>query len=284
MATTKPTLACFGATGGCTAAALTQALKEGHRATALARTPSKLETILRRNGVQDDAMANLSIIQGDVNNRDAVAQTLRSAASPNHLADFIISGIGGSPKLQMSLIKPVTLDNPNICTQAAEAILESLRHLSENAQPTVNSTSTGGKPVFVGISTTGISTRKRDVPIAFLPLYRWLLAVPHDDKAEMERLVSEAPSVAMSSATPLLQDFVVVRASLLTDGPPKGVDVIRAGWEYAANSSSRAHVQATSPGPAVGYTISRSDVGLWIMENLVKGTGEWNGRLVTITT
>lgn len=50
--------------------------------------------------------------------------------------------------------------------------------------------------------------------------------------------------------------FVIVRPSLLTNGKALGGTKIRVGTEER---------------PAVGYTISREDVGRWVFENLVRG-------------
>ena len=62
---------------------------------------------------------------------------------------------------------------------------------------------------------------------------------------------------------------VIVRPSLLTNGKARGGKKIRVGTEEK---------------PAVGYTISREDVGLWVFENLLKGDGEtYVGQKVTIT-
>ena len=56
--------------------------------------------------------------------------------------------------------------------------------------------------------------------------------------------------------------FVIVRPSLLTNGKARGRRKIRVGTEAE---------------PAVGYTISREDVGLWMFEHLVKGIGNGIG-------
>jgi hypothetical protein len=108
------------------------------------------------------------------------------------------------------------------------------------------------------------------------PLYRLLLAEPHRDKRAMEVAVVEA---ALAADSPLA-GFVVVRPSFLLDGKGKGVDKVRVGWERHAADEREA-----GPGPAVGYTISRADVGGWIFEELVKANAaEWDGRCVSLTT
>ena len=64
--------------------------------------------------------------------------------------------------------------------------------------------------------------------------------------------------------------FVIVRPSALTNGKAaQGNEKVRVGTEEK---------------PAVGYLISREEVGLWIFEELVKGDGGgYVGQKVTIT-
>lgn len=53
-------------------------------------------------------------------------------------------------------------------------------------------------------------------------------------------------------------------------GEGAGLEKVRVGMEKA---------------PAIGYTISRAQVGEWIFEEIVKGGGgKWVGEKVTITT
>lgn len=69
----------------------------------------------------------------------------------------------------------------------------------------------------------------------------------------------------------VIDNFVITRASLLTNGPALGKDTIRAGTEKK---------------PAVGYTISRDDVGGWIFERYIDSGEErakWLGEKAIIT-
>ena len=79
------------------------------------------------------------------------------------------------------------------------------------------------------------------------------------DKRAMEALVRKSG-----------EENLVVRASLLTDGEARGIVGVRQGSEE---------------GPAVGYYISRKDVGEWIWERVLKRgtTGEFDGQAVTVT-
>lgn len=139
-----------------------------------------------------------------------------------------------------------------ICQAAAGSILAALEELR---LPTA--------PHLSVISTTGIAKGPRDVPIAFLFMYHILLATPHADKRVMEELVSG------KTGDGLIDGYTVVRPSLLTSGKSRGMQKIRVGSEDE---------------PAVGYTISRDDVGLWIYEELIKGDcHRWNGTKPTIS-
>ena len=124
------------------------------------------------------------------------------------------------------------------------------------------------KPLLIAISTTGL-TAKRDVPLAMMPLYHWMLATPHEDKKIMEKLIEEA------KAEGSIGDFVIVRASLLTNGKREGLAKTRVGWEGG---------EADGKGPAVGYTISREDVGGFIFDEVVNNqTPKFHGKKLTVT-
>lgn len=143
-----------------------------------------------------------------------------------------------------------------ICTIASSTILSALALL----QPST-------KPLILVLSTTGISTGPRDVPLAFYPLYKMLLANPHKDKFAMENTLTDAIAGSTES---WIRGVVIVRASLLTNGPALGKANVRAGSEK---------------NPAVGYTISREDVGQWVFENVIQDElrDRWAGEKVTLT-
>ena len=188
-----------------------------------------------------------------------------------HDVAYIISGLGAAPKFQLSITRPVAMDQPTICGDAAHAILAALTELLAEGKITV-------KPVIVVISTTGLSKKQNDVPRLLGPLYYWLLVVPHIDKSEMERVIAER-SVASDSP---ISGFAIVRASLLTDGEAKGAEMVRAGWER--HPSAETATDDKGPGPAIGYTISRADVGGWVFrEILEREDKEWLGKCATIT-
>ncbi|OAQ27227.1 hypothetical protein K457DRAFT_21446 [Linnemannia elongata AG-77] len=104
---------------------------------------------------QDVIDAQLTIFKGDIADIHAIKDTLSNHDAGTNgtvtLASQIISGIGGTPQMQMSLRRPVTIDNPEIC----------------------------------------VSDVKEDVLFAFRILYHVVLTDPHKDKKGMKRLVTE---------------------------------------------------------------------------------------------
>ncbi|EER39420.1 conserved hypothetical protein [Histoplasma capsulatum var. duboisii H88] len=253
-------IAFFGSTGGCANACLTYALKNGYKASALARTPSKLQTQLLSQGLDQATIDNnLTIIQGDATDVEVIKRTLSPEKNNGKMVSLIISGLGGPPKMTASL-QPITFENPNICENSTNAILSAIEVL----QP---STATEKeKPILVAISTTGISSGPRDVPYLLYPLWHFL-EVPHKDKKKMEHAIFDSPSKR------LLRGAIVVRPTLLvgdhsiTSG--KGWKTLNVGTEKK---------------PALGHSIQRADVGEWIFEEMVKAGGEkWLNEKVTLS-
>jgi hypothetical protein len=198
----------------------------------------------------------LRIVEGDVKSVEAVRQVLYQ---DGQLVEQIVSGIGGAPVLQWNLLKPVTLNDPTICQDAGATILKALNEIHSDK-----------KPCLFNVSTTGIPPAgcPRDVPLLLYPLYHWLLAVPHADKKLLEQDLSEHMNLPESQRA--LRGFINIRPSLLVDGEGSGIASIREGSDQS---------------PAVGYTISRQDVGKWMFERLVKGdtAAKWMNSGVSIT-
>lgn len=213
----------------------------------MARTPSKLTSLLVAKGISESIITScLTIIHGDVRDPASVRQTL--LGEDGSVTDLIISGIG----MVMSGWSFKTLDT-TICNDATSNILGVLRDLKS-----------AKKPLMVVISTTGITNGPRDVPLLFVPMYHGLLAVPHKDKRLMEKAISDAQGKGEA-----IRGAIITRASLLTNCPAKGKGEVRVGTEDK---------------PAVGYTISREDVGLWLFEEVVNGERDkWVGQKISLT-
>lgn len=151
------------------------------------------------------------------------------------------------------------LGKVSICTEAASTIVAALKDLKPAQKPTV-----------AVVSTTGLTKGPRDVPLLLFPLYKVILYNPHIDKTGMERVLeTEAKAATSGKSDSCIRGFVAVRASALTNGPG-GITPVRVG---------------TEPKPAVGYTISREDVGKWIFEEIVDSEqrDRWLGEKVTVT-
>lgn len=211
------------------------------------RNTSKLTDLLKSRNVPEELIQNhLNIVTGNVKDGNAISKTLFHTSFSSGIADTIVSGIGGTPVFKPNPLRP-TLDDPTICQDTTSIVLKTLKS-NEAANQT--------KPLFIVISTTGISDHGRDIPIAMIPLYHWLLPVPHADKKKMETLLA----AEAQSKDSVVKGFVAVRPSLLTDGPLLGVEKVRAGTESQGRVAKE----------AIGYTISRNDVGNWIYSVLVE--------------
>ncbi|KAM3414543.1 hypothetical protein BST61_g9702 [Cercospora zeina] len=259
--TPNKTLAFFGATGGCAGTCLALALNAGYHSTALVRTPSKLRDILKTKDVSEATMTKyLTILQGNATDPAAVRRTIAPETKGGQVVDMIINGVGATPKLQWSLVKPVVIDQPTICQDVTAAILKLLRELSPS--------SSSRKPLFINVSTTGIPSEGKpwDVPTKFTWLYHYVLQQPHEDKKRVQEMIKED----MGSEQSGIGGYVLVKPSLLTDGQALGLGKVRVGTEDR---------------PEIGNTIRREDVGRFMFERLVKEDvkAEWMNTSLTIT-
>ncbi|KXS21919.1 hypothetical protein M427DRAFT_130603 [Gonapodya prolifera JEL478] len=286
----KPTVTFFGATGGCAGSALAAALADGFICSALARNPAKLYDQLRtyHNLDLETISGTLTVITGDVTDATAVVSVLMSFPG-GRPADVFVCGVGGAPALQWS-IYPITLVDPHICEKAAKCVVDAVRAIQSADVPERRD----WRPHLTVVTSTGIDDRHEDVPFLFRPLYHWLLAVPHKDKRIMENVVVNAWMDRPGSTSGCLGGFTIVRPSLLTDGEELGSPVVRVGAVdppvyggnvIAAGQAAKDDSKNEIRGPAVGYTISRRDVGKWIFENVIRqGSGDgWRNKLVTLT-
>lgn len=216
----------------------------------MARTPKKLTDLLTTRGIPPATLsAQLTLIEGSASDLNAITQTLFPASLPP--ASMIISGVGGAPDFSQPLSPKFV--GKTICQDTVRNILEVLReHKQEKKQ----------KPILVAISSTGL-TKERDIPLAIVPLYNWMLKIPHADKRVMEGLIFE--EVARPEAEKVISDYVVIRPSFLTSGASQR--------EKVRVLKGQGEGQNTAVGiscPFVGYTICREDVG-GFMFGLVEG-------------
>jgi hypothetical protein len=191
----------------------------------------------------------------------------------NRPASIIVSGIGSTPKLTLRL-NPITMNDPFICEEGLTVVLSALRQLRKE-----NIISAGAKPLLCIVSTTGLS-KNRDVPYVLMPLYHGVLGTAHKDKAKAEALVAKATMETGLEAP--LSNFVILRPTLLGSGPAKGLANVKTGWEKHPYALGAVNENGTKP--AMGTSISRADVGLFIFEEVVKGGRKWAGKCVSMTS
>ncbi len=249
--TTTPhkTILFLGATGGVGLSALRRSLAANHTCIALCRTPSKLAALL-----PTPAPANLHLVEGNAHDEAALAKALVQPSDPAHLVDAIVFSIGAKPTLR-------GMSDPTVCEVGMKAVLAALRKVKGDGV-------SGGKPLLVAVSSTGISDAGRDLPLLMVPLYKVLLAGAHRDKKNMENL-------AIQGGEEGLVEWTLIRGSLYTDGPATEGKV-REGMEDV--------VKGVVESEAIGYTISREDVGKWVFENLIQGdAGKWAGKAATLS-
>ncbi|KAL8729667.1 MAG: hypothetical protein Q9166_004616 [cf. Caloplaca sp. 2 TL-2023] len=238
--TNMPTVVFFGATGGCTLATLSCALESSYHARALARTPDKLDDMLKKRGLSRTLLdAKLVIVKGNAKDPEDVRKVLID--KNGRIVHQIVFGIDFITSINAAL--------RDVAAEVGQA---------------------DAMPLVTAISTTGLS-KTRDIPLMMIPLYRWMLVVPHADKEELEDRIEWAKKEN------LIRDFVIIRASLLVDGQTHGSKEIKVGWEGKAPGE-------LGEGAALGYSITREDVGFFIFDSVVaKNGGDLAGKKVSIT-
>jgi hypothetical protein len=188
----------------------------------------------------------LTIVQGNSKNEADMAKALQLNGQ---VVDLIMSGIGAVPKFKNLM---PTIEDPTICADTMTTLFKSLTAIRES------SPSSYKRPILVGISTTGISEFGRDLPLAMIPVYNVLASVPHADKKLMEKLIKTEGNKEGG----LLSGWVIVRASFLEMGTKDvGWEKLKVGVEENGKPM---------PKSAIGWTISRPDVGRWIYGALVQ--------------
>ncbi|KKA30291.1 hypothetical protein TD95_003877 [Thielaviopsis punctulata] len=236
------TIAFFGASTGCGLAALKLSLAAGHTCIALCRIPAKLEAIL-----PPSAHPNLTIIAGNAHSAAAVSSALTIPSTPTRFVDAVLFSIGGAFSFST-----MSLDDPHVCGTGMRVLLSALASL--------RAAGVVGAPHVTALSTTGISAAGRDVPLVYVPLYHGVLRVPHADKKVMEAALVGAG-----------EQWTVVRPTLLVDGASE--KKVRVGVEDAVNGWEK---------KALGYSISREDVGRWIFDNVLE-KGGYESKYVTLS-
>ncbi|WYZ33778.1 hypothetical protein EsH8_I_000054 [Colletotrichum jinshuiense] len=238
----------LGATGGCGLSALRRSLDAGFTCIALCRTPSKLTSVL-----SPEKYPNLRVEQGNAHDTQFVAQHLISPFDSARLVDAVVFSIGAWFEL-----RKMNLGDTHVCEKGMTVLLDAIKSLRAEKNIT-------GSPRIVGLSSTGISKFGRDTPLVVAPIYKGLLHTPHEDKRAMEELM-----IVSGEA------WTVLRASFLTNGNEQPEGAVRVGIEDPVKGVEEL---------AIGYSISREDVGKWIFENILQkdGKDKYVKKVATVT-
>ena len=191
-------------------------------------------------------------MEGNALDQAVIERCLVSPADPRRVVDVIVTSIGC---VAVFTAAKVGFEDVHVCEKGMNTLLAALASVRKSGAV--------GRPRVIAFSSAGLSKFTRDVPLLMLPVYRTLVRIPHKDKRAMEHILCASG-----------EDWVLIRPSHLVDGETD--KAIRVGVEDPEKG-----VEST----AIGYTISREDVGKWIFENfLAAQNGEkYTGKAVALT-
>lgn len=176
----------------------------------------------------------------------------------------------GAQHGKFHLLKGVIINPPNLCTISVLNVLRSIA-------------ATDLRPRLAVLASTGVTTAShRSLPLIMKPLYSWILPGAFADKRGMETIVYHALGKEYdASQTPgsdilpegwkddlppagWLKSSVILRPAMLTDGALTKTYRVAVGDNFTA------------------YTISRSDVGHFIIEGLLPEWSKYEGNVVPL--
>ncbi|KAF8646926.1 hypothetical protein AX16_007018 [Volvariella volvacea WC 439] len=222
------------------------------------------------------------LLQGDA----LVAADVQRAwdeGAKNGPVDLLLFTVGGHPSFHP--FKGAVINPTNLVTQSLLNVLATM--------PT-----TTPAPRLITLSSTGLTkTSHASLPFALKPLYGYLLAVPHADKAGSERAVFHAagwewnpaddePSEELMGSEwrerldrrfkdAPLKRVLVIRPSMLTDGECVAEKNLKG---QAAKAPYR-----VSEGELGGWTVSRRDVAHFVVDAVQNRWDEYEGKIVNIS-
>ena len=184
----------------------------------------------------------------------------------------------------------IVFDNPYMASSCTHALLSAWSQLrSENLEAVKDAK-------LITVTSNGFTKKSYNaLPFILRPFYKYILAIPRQDKRATEHLISQcatnsesyecdaeevaelekagalAPNWKESLSQDKWLDAVVVRPSILTDGKSlceiQGAKAIRTGPEDLCGT----------------WNVSRRDVGWFIARMVVKDYNTWNGRAITVS-
>jgi hypothetical protein len=182
-----------------------------------------------------------------------------------------------SPSGTFSIIKGFQISPANLVTAS---ILNVLRTYPASTP----------QPHLIAITSTGTTRLSHSqLPLAYKPLYSWLLPQPHKDKLGVERVISYSAGWPWDEKRDVLgeeilsqdwegdlpspgwlRDVVIVQPAILTDG--------------GCRAEERGEPHGTRAGEVLkgAYTVSRKDVAWWIVEKCLKDWEAWKNKRVVL--
>ncbi|KAJ1302168.1 hypothetical protein OPQ81_000996 [Rhizoctonia solani] len=219
-------------------------LAKGHTCTLLLRRPDGMQADPSMNEYIRNGSAKL--VRGDALVQEDV-QKVWDVANSDGQVDLIFFGIGGEPKL--SLTKGAIITPVDLTTRSMSILLSVVQ------ESTV-------RPRLVTISSNGLDDRSHSLlPFPLRILYGWLLRIPHEDKIGLENNVKQATS---REGWLEARNSVIVRPALLTSGKC-AADTKKDGYRIGEELVN-------------AWTISRADVGHFVVEKVVEDWDRWAGK------
>jgi hypothetical protein len=128
-----------------------------------------------------------------------------------------------------------------------------------------SSTTPTTRPKLVVITSNGLDKRSHSLlPLPLKLMYGWLLQLPHEDKIGLEKNVRSAAGWDDNQGWLDPGRVVIVRPALLTNG------------ECLADKKSDAYRTAEELNSA--WTVSRADVGHFVVEKVLADWEKWAGK------
>ncbi|KAH0607927.1 uncharacterized protein H6S33_001979 [Morchella sextelata] len=243
----------LGATRGCGLETLLNLVDMGHSCYVLARNEAAFSKTLAARSAKTDL---ITVVQGDAFSEQDVGRLFSTAGDG---VGFALFSLGGRPSFKNPLSPK--LEPPQICSRTINVFLPVFTRLYPDPS---------NQPRLVVISSSGIGPKgHKELPFAMKPMYSWLLKEPHADKEDMERLVNSYAGIQHVDFNPTpgevkLGNVVIVRPSLLVDGPVKGK--VRAGESLEG-----------------AWTVQRSDVGRFIAVECGPGVDTWRNKGIVVS-
>ncbi|KDN48325.1 hypothetical protein RSAG8_02917, partial [Rhizoctonia solani AG-8 WAC10335] len=219
-------------------------LAKGHTCTFLLRRTDAMESDPSMSEYVRNGLAKL--VGGDALVREDV-QKAWDVANSGGQVEVIFSGIGGYPSL--SFTKGFVQNPADLTTRCLSILLSVFQ-------------SSAVRPRLIAVSSNGLDEQSHSsLPLPLKILYGGLLSQPHEDKIGLENNVKQATS---SEGWLDPKNSVIVRPSLLTSG--KCLADTKPGAYRAGEVLKSA------------WTVSRADVGHFIVEKVLTEWDQWAGK------